>query len=106
MPEAPIKVEETIKVESNNLEDQENIAMGISIESASYIENSNNLVGENADTEENSPKLFSEDSNETVNEENSAIDNSNYDQNEKLFDQDTKEEEDFEIPAFLRKQKF
>ena len=25
---------------------------------------------------------------------------------EKLFDQDTIEEEDFEIPAFLRKQKF
>ena len=25
---------------------------------------------------------------------------------EKLFDQDSNEEEDFEIPAFLRKQKF
>ena len=25
---------------------------------------------------------------------------------EQLFDQDTNEEEDFEIPAFLRKQKF
>ena len=25
---------------------------------------------------------------------------------EKLFDQDATEEEDFEIPAFLRKQKF
>ena len=25
---------------------------------------------------------------------------------EKLFDQDINEEEDFEIPAFLRKQKF
>jgi hypothetical protein len=26
--------------------------------------------------------------------------------NRKLFDQDINEEEDFEIPAFLRKQKF
>ena len=26
--------------------------------------------------------------------------------NEQLFDQDVNEEEDFEIPAFLRKQKF
>ena len=27
-------------------------------------------------------------------------------ESEELFDQDTNEEEDFEIPAFLRKQKF
>ena len=28
------------------------------------------------------------------------------DHSEKLFDQDTNEDEDFEIPAFLRRQKF
>ena len=34
------------------------------------------------------------------------LDNLDENHSEKLFDQDTNDEEDFEIPAFLRKQKF
>ena len=89
------------------------IPSGVSIESASYIEN-NNFEENNVDIqwtsksedEEYTPKLFSEEqdfqseetSKETTEEENKESD--------QLFDQDINEEEDFEIPAFLRKQKF
>ena len=54
----------------------------------------------NFEVEENAPKLF-EDKNENIKIE--ALDESDSD---KLFNQDTLEEDDFEIPAFLRKQKF
>ena len=92
-----------------------NIPNGVSIESASYIENSNDnsLLSEdnkNFDSETNSnleeeytPKLFSdEDRTELENDQEENHES----RSEKLFDQDTNEEEDFEIPAFLRKQKF
>ena len=89
------------------------IPSGVSIESASYIES--NSFQENdagiqwtskSEEEEHTPKLFSEGqdfqseetSKETTEEENKESD--------QLFDQDINEEEDFEIPAFLRKQKF
>ena len=42
-------------------------------------------------------------------QENTDVENNNdqiQEESEQLFDQDTNEEEDFEIPAFLRKQKF
>ena len=47
-------------------------------------------------------------------DENVALSENNYDEDtdghndnmEKLFEQESREEEDFEIPAFLRKQKF
>ncbi len=71
---------------------------GVSLESASYIDNNKNVV---ATGEEHTPKLFSED-NDT--EEN--LSDEHHDNDSELFDQDTNEEEDFEIPAFLRKQKF
>ena len=48
--------------------------------------------------EEETPKLFSEDDNQKVEEAET--------QNEKLFNQTTLDDEEFEIPAFLRKQKF
>ena len=88
------------------------IPSGVSIESASYIESNNfhennsmPLNTENGE-DEHTPKLFSEGqefqseetSSETIDEENKHSD--------QLFDQDVNEEEDFEIPAFLRKQKF
>jgi len=88
------------------------IPSGVSIESASYIESNNfqendiaSLTSENEE-EEYTPKLFSEgqefqskeSSTETTEEEDKESD--------QLFDQDVNEEEDFEIPAFLRKQKF
>ena len=86
---------------------------GVSIESTSYIENNN--LEENNETSENlnknnddeyTPKLFSDENtyeSEEIREENSE--QSKYDTDE-LFDQDLNEDEDFEIPAFLRKQKF
>ena len=76
-------------------------SQGISIENASYIEN--NLEVENkfdhiSSQEEYTPKLFSEDNNTSAEKENSH--------NDKLFEQNFTDEEEFEIPAFLRKQKF
>ena len=88
------------------------IPSGVSIESASYIESSNfqqddsvPLTNENKE-EEYIPKLFSEGQDfqsEEVSTETNVEENKVSDQ---LFDQDDYEEEDFEIPAFLRKQKF
>ena len=77
------------------------------------MENNNNssLLNESHNTgpssenhnqeEEHTPQLFS---NEIQTDED--LDQATDDYNEKLFDQDSNEEEDFEIPAFLRKQKF
>ncbi len=81
----------------NNENIKDNIPTGVSIESASYIE-SNSKEYE----EEHTPKLFS-DENSTKNEnlEETEEINSN-----ELFNQNSNEEEEFEIPAFLRKQKF
>jgi len=55
--------------------------------------------------EEYTPKLFSE---EQEFKENTDLDDNESVEREsgELFDQDINEEEDFEIPAFLRKQKF
>ena len=56
--------------------------------------------------EEYTPKLFADDQiNELSEKDISEEDNDNR-QDENLFDQDTNEDEDFEIPAFLRRQKF
>ena len=94
---------------SNNDRTENNfteVPTGVSIESASYIENSNLEKNEDIseemgvlDEDENIPKLFSEENNNENNEQ------SQHDSDE-LFDQDLSEDEDFEIPAFLRKQKF
>jgi cell division protein FtsZ len=91
---------DSVMTESN----EDNIPNGVSIESASYIENNNNNseIDINND-EEHTPKLFSDDGRSEL--ENN-LDEVNDNHSEKLFDQDTNEEEDFEIPAFLRKQKF
>tara|TARA_B100000963_G_scaffold296770_1_gene267995 strand:+ start:657 stop:2147 length:1491 start_codon:yes stop_codon:yes gene_type:complete len=88
-----------------------NFPTGVSIESASYIENSNLNQDQNITSndemneDEHTPKLFSEDPN-YYSEESLATNDQKDDQSEKLFDHDINEEEDFEIPAFLRKQKF
>ena len=92
---------------------------GVSFESASYIENnlaanndiisspeSNEISSPESNEEEYTPKLFSDDQNFSA-EENIAETNDQINNNtEELFDKDLNEEEDFEIPAFLRKQKF
>jgi hypothetical protein len=88
------------------------VPAGVSIESASYIEKSN--LEKNEETleqadyineEEYTPKLFSEENNASEEIDNENNEQSQHDTDE-LFDQDLNEEEDFEIPAFLRKQKF
>ena len=69
-------------------------------------EESSNNISTTADiVEEYTPKLFSE---EQSFQEESELETSEHTDNEseELFNQDTSEEEDFEIPAFLRKQKF
>jgi cell division protein FtsZ len=95
-----------------NDETVNDIPSGVSIESASYMENninvkesSDNISTTNDIIEEYTPKLFSE---EQSLQEESEVETHEYNENEsdELFDQDTSEEEDFEIPAFLRKQKF
>ena len=74
---------------------------GISIENASYIENNieveNTLDKVDAGTE-HTPKLFSEEDSHNLEDEDL--------QNDKLFNQNSLDDEEFEIPAFLRKQKF
>ena len=86
------------------------ITSGVSIESASYIENNNlskkdeSQINFETSDEEYTPKLFSEDQSyqsEEAFEKNDMLEEGP----EQLFEQDLNEEE-FEIPAFLRKQKF
>ena len=97
-----------------NEEELNNIPSGVSIESAGYMENTINDVQTNVNKdsvisdqiiEEYTPKLFSE---EQEFKENTDLDDNESVEREsgELFDQDINEEEDFEIPAFLRKQKF
>jgi len=115
---APINFENNLDKQqsdssSANEDSLNDIPSGVSIESASYMENNTNDVQDNINNttssddiiEEYTPKLFSEEQNFEEGaevEKNEPTDN----ESEQLFDQDINEEEDFEIPAFLRKQKF
>jgi len=56
--------------------------------------------------EEYTPKLFSDEQNYESEEMISSSNDQDSSGSDQLFDQDINEEEDFEIPAFLRKQKF
>ena len=98
----------------SNEESLSDIPQGVSMENAAYMENNTNNVQENINNsiatsdeiiDEYTPKLFSE---EQYSEEGVEAENNETIENEtvELFDQDISEEEDFEIPAFLRKQKF
>jgi len=88
-----------------------NIPEGVSIESASYIENNNleeneSFVNKSEDAkDEHTPKLFSDNQSYQADDGVEFNEQENKD-TEQLFDQDINEDEDFEIPAFLRKQKF
>jgi len=101
----------TDEEQNRSEESSKSIPTGVSIENASYIESNYSgedtrasLTNESMD-EEITPKLFSEDqsyqSEDDLNRDSEEKTDSN-----QLFDQDINEEEDFEIPAFLRKQKF
>ncbi len=112
--------EEIPEVYKNTLEHSEDIPNGLSIESASYVENNLDLNsstevkqpieggGQNDVDLEYTPPLFSEDQSENTKdyreEHSSNVDEDK--RNQSLFNQDTNEEDDFEIPAFLRRQKF
>ena len=106
--EKKINNEEFINMNFNN-----DIPSGVSIESTSYMESNNNIVQSttphqknqihNISEEEQVPKLFSDDQ---IYEDAERKESKEDDHSEKLFDQDTNEDEDFEIPAFLRRQKF
>ena len=85
----------------------------ISIENLGYMENAEqmqkdeepSLVENNVanEPEDRTPALFSEDENlDTFKDENKSL---NQDFSDTLIDDDQNEEEDLEIPAFLRKQK-
>ncbi len=99
---------EIIKTEVNQT-DVDKIS-GVSIENASYMENNSESEPDlseltlsevaHEEKEEYTPQLFSEDSIEKTDDHREEAENN------KLFDQDVNEEEDFEIPAFLRRQKF
>ena len=97
--------------ESIEKKHEDDITSGVSMESASYMENNINLEENNAiESTQNiineyTPKLFSEDQSFQKETETNIAENTN-NESEQLFDQDINEEEDFEIPAFLRKQKF
>ncbi len=89
-----------------------NVPTGVSIESASYIEknnleeNTNIPLTDTNNVEEYTPKLFSEEQNHQLDETISDSKNEQSNDSDELFDQDIHDEDDFEIPAFLRKQKF
>ena len=98
----------------SNEESSNDIPSGVSIENAAYMENNineteeiidNNFPSSESIIEEYTPKLFSEEQSFQEKPESENIDITDND-TEQLFDQDLSEEEDFEIPAFLRKQKF
>ena len=101
--------EENHKNKTNNDE----IPSGVSIESASYMENNpelkidetSNLKNDYKESieEEYTPKLFSE---EQFHEETDIEEEKDVISSDRLFDQESNEDEDFEIPAFLRRQKF
>ncbi len=106
--EKKINTEEFINMNSNK-----DIPSGVSIESASYMESNSNVVHSttpqqktqihNINEEEQVPKLFSDDQ---IYEDTERKESKEDDHSEQLFDQDINEDEDFEIPAFLRRQKF
>ena len=98
----------------NNIRKNDEIPSGVSIESAAYIEQSSKIEKEDSEPklsteikqnseQEYTPRLFAE---EKAQEVEGNIDEQDESREDQLFDQDTNEDEDFEIPAFLRRQKF
>ena len=105
--------EQTITENLNPEIEKDSSLENISIENLGYMENAEqmqkdeelSLVENNVanEPEDRTPTLFSEDENlDTFKDENKTI---NQDFSDTLIDDDQNEEEDLEIPAFLRKQK-
>ena len=104
------------EVEISDQQEANSIPSGVSMENASYIDSNSDIslpqsttedtsinIETNTIEEEHTPQLFADDY-EPQTEDN--LDEFSHTQTEKLFDQDSSEDEDFEIPAFLRRQKF
>ena len=106
-----IENENSVNISSFNEKTSSNFPTGVSIESASYIENNkledNEISSEMSvdNEEEHMPRLFAEDQSYQSDEEFEK-NKAELGETKELFDQDINEDEDFEIPAFLRKQKF
>ena len=108
---SPQKIDD-VNVEKNMSENtkanQDISSQGISIENASYIENNldvgSTIESKKLSDEEYTPELFSKEKND-LREDSLQIDDE-HPQNDRLFDQNSTDDEEFEIPAFLRKQKF
>jgi len=111
--------ESLIAAETENaseLSEADSMASGISIESASYMENNaveetsfaENILesGQVNPTEEYTPQLFADNDTENTQTEPRQEEADSQMKNENFFNQDSSDEEDFEIPAFLRRQKF
>ena len=105
--------EQTITENLNPEIEKDSSLENISIENLGYMENAEqmqkdeepSLVENNVanEPEDKMPALFSEDENlDTFKDENKSL---NQDFSDTLIDDDQNEEEDLEIPAFLRKQK-
>ena len=105
--------EQTITENLNPEIEEDSSLENISIENLGYMENAEqmqkdeepSLVENNVaeEHEDRTPALFSEDENlDTFKDENKSL---NQDFSDTLIDDDQNEEEDLEIPAFLRKQK-
>ena len=105
--------EQTITENLNPEIEKDSSLENISIENLGYMENAEqmqkdeepSLVENNVanEPEDRTPALFSEDENlDTFKDENKSL---NEDFSDTLIDDDQNEEEDLEIPAFLRKQK-
>ena len=105
--------EQTITENLNPEIEKDSSLENISIENLGYMENAEqmqkdeerSLVENNVanEPEDKTPALFSEDENlDTFKDENKSL---NQDFSDTLIDDDQNEEEDLEIPAFLRKQK-
>ena len=100
-----LEIKSTVQAEQSNHQEptQDLQSQGVSIENASYIENNIDIESNLEDRTADTPQLFSSDNKDIANE-NFEIDNENKDN--KLFDHNASDDEEFEIPAFLRKQKF
>ena len=108
--------ETEINMPESNIVQEEN-TNGISIESASYIENNleseafleqatSKSVLQETNEKEHTPQLFSEENKIEDSIETSKLREEEQLYSENLLNQDNNEDEDFEIPAFLRRQKF
>ena len=102
-----------VEEKANHTQGTDEVPAGVSIESASYIEKNidsqleqtviNNALDKEGDIEEDhAPKLFSEENHSEI-KESTNFDDMN--ESEELIDHEKSDDEDFEIPAFLRRQK-